>query len=271
MPFKFLSRRIAKLNETLHLRLEGSLEAAAGLTWLDELDDDGHGEELHDQDLYGVFRSTAEYLGFDSEVRHTAWDGITYSNAEGLWGMNYAGFLQLHPQAIAEFQVSLNEDFAGENSRSSGAVPQFFHCADISLARFGVFEPSKIEITYEPGEARCILSRLIGSLSRFSTHDPAHAASVRASVDWHADPNLPALDLESSFTSLRSDRFRVEFESQPTQREAEVASPLSRYHLTATAIVPEFSLDCVGWLVSYLISGLAPAGARDIRVRLEPA
>lgn len=269
--FKDESKGLLKPDETLYLRLEGSLEGVAGLTWHEERDEDGHGEELHGQDLYSVFRSTAEYLGYDTDVRHTAKDGITYGVGDGLWGMNFAGFLQLHPTAIAEFQVGLNRNFAGENSRCSGAIPQFFQCAGMSLERFGVFEPRKIELTYEPGEARWMLSRLISSLGLFRSHDPAHTASVRVHLGWHADPNDPELDLEFSFTSRPIDPFRVEFENQPTQGKAEAGPPLSPFHLTATATMPEFSLNCIGWLVSFLISGLAPAGAKDIRIRLEPA
>lgn len=271
MLFKDVAIGLGKPTETLHLRLEGSLDGVLGLVWHEELDEDGHGEELHGVDLYGVFHSTAEYLGFDSSVRHKAKDGHTYTNRDGLWGMNLAGFLQLDPIAIAEFQVGLNSDFAGENSRSSGAIPQFFHCAETSLARFGIFEPKKIELTYEPGEARWNLFCLLDSLGLFRSYDSTHTVNVRAQLDWHADPNNPELDLELNFTRRPIDPFRVEFENQPSRGKAEATSPLSPFHLTATATLPEFSLNCIGWLVSFLISGLAPTGARDIRVRLELA
>ena len=185
--------------------------------------------------------------------------------------MNFAGFLQLDPVAIAEFQVGLNSNFVGENSRSSGAIPQFVQCAGMSLARFGKFEPKKIELTYEPGEARWMLYRLIDSLNLFCSYDPTQATQVQVTLNWHADPNHPELDLELNFTRRPIDPFRVEFENQPTHGKADATSPLSPFHLTATATVPEFSLNCIGWLVSFLISGLAPSGARDIRVRLELA
>ena len=109
----FRDKRLTKPTETLHLRLEGPLKGVPGLTWHEERDEDGHGEELHGQDLYSVFRSTAEYLGFDSSVRHKAKDGHIYAIPDGLWGMNLAGFLQLDPIAIAEFQVGLNSNFVG--------------------------------------------------------------------------------------------------------------------------------------------------------------
>ncbi len=271
MLFRDVYEGLGKPDETLHLRLEGSLEGVPGLTWHEELDEDGHGEELHGQDLYSVFRSTAVYLGFDSSVRHKAKDGHTYAIPDGLWGMNFAGFLQLDPTAIAEFQVGLNSNFAGENSCSSGAVPQFFHCAETSLARFGIFEPKRMELTYDPGEARRNLFRLIDSLGLFLSYDSTHSVKVRTQLDWHADPNNPESDLELNFMRRPIDPFTVEFENEPTQRGAEATSPLSPFHLTATATAPEFSLNCMGWLVSFLISGLAPTGARDITVRLEPA
>ena len=47
--------RFTNPTETLHLRLEGSLEEVPGLTWHEERDEDGHGEELHGVDLYSVF------------------------------------------------------------------------------------------------------------------------------------------------------------------------------------------------------------------------
>ena len=285
------AKRLGKPTETLHLRLEGSLDRVPGLVWHEELDEDGHGEELHGVDLYGIFCSTAVYLGFGRTSGRIGYYGVSSKSARavrtllrfeqwklrkteirtnGLWGMNFAGFLQLDPIAIAEFQVGLNSNDAGENMSSDAAIPQFFQCAEISLARFGKFEPKKIELTYAPGEAR-EMSRLISSLNLFCSYDPTQKVSVRAQLDWHADPNDPELDLELNFTRLHIDPFKVEFENEPSQGKAEANSPLSPFHLTATATMPEFSLNCVGWLVSFLISGLAPTGARDIIVRLELA
>ena len=287
----YRAKRPAKLTETLHLRLEGSLDGVPGLVWHEELDEDGHGEELHGVDLYCVFCSTAEYLGFGRTSGRVGYYGVSSESARavrtrlrfeqwklrkteirtiGLWGMNFAGFLQLDPIAIAEFQVGLNSKDAGENMSSDGAIPQFFQCAEISMARFGKFEPKKIELTYAPGEARG-MSRLIGSLGLFRACDPAQTVSTQVQLDWYADPAHSELDLEMNFTRILISPFRVEFENEPSQGKAEAASPLSPFHLTATATLPEFSLNCIGWLVSFLISGLAPTGAKDVRVRLELA
>ena len=203
------------------------------------------------EDLYSIFYSTAAYLGFDNGTL-------------GLWGMNFARLQSLCSglDVIAEFQV-------GPLLHSTELIPQFFKCADMSLMRLVKFELAKVEVKCEPGRARNMTSRLSSSLGLFRALVPTRPVRSLASLIWHSDANLQELDLAKLYSESDIEPFEIVLESDPTFDRSDRLPLPRRRHATATVILPELSLNCVGWIVSFLISSLAPVRAEDITVLLE--
>lgn len=232
-------RKIKKADDQLLLQLRGRLAATPGLV-------DG-------EDLYSTFHSTAVYLGFDNGTL-------------GLWGMNYAELASLGSgsDSIAEFQVS-------PLANATEIVPQLFKCAETSLACFGDFELETVEVNCAPGKAQNMSSRLSGSLGLFRAFVPAQSVQARARLNWYSDAKLQESDLEKLFSESNIDPFEIELDFEPTSGRTDMQSPPRRGRATAALTLPACSLDCAGWLVSFLISSLAPVGAEDITVLLELA
>lgn len=203
------------------------------------------------EDLYSIFHSTAVYLGFDNGTL-------------GLWGMNFA---ELTSQVqgldvIAEFQVS-------PLVYSTEIVPQLLKCADISLMRIGNFELFEIEVTCVPGKAQNMTSRLSSSLGFFRALVPTKPVQALASLNWYSGARLKESDLAKLLSESNIEPFGIELISDPAIDSIDQNSFPSLGNATASVTLPDCSLDCVGWLVSFLISSLAFARAKDIIVLLE--
>ncbi len=204
-----------------------------------------------DEDLYSIFRSTATYLGFDNGTL-------------GLWGMNFAEHNSISSglDVVAEFQV-------GPWVHSTEIFPQFLKCVEISLMQLGKFELAEVEATCAPGIAQNMTNRLSSSLGLFRALIPTKPVQARASLNWYFDAKHKVPDLAKLYSEYHIEPFRIELESDPTIDKSNRLSLPRRGHVTAAAVLPELSLDCVGWLVSFLISSLVPARAEDITVLLE--
>jgi len=250
-----LSRDVTKPSDQLRLRLQGELIPNPSLI---------DGIDLHGEDLYSVFAATAVYLAFEHD-------------AFGLWGMNYAELSYFDSSTNAEFQVTPNDN------TSAHVIPQFCKCAELSLAHFGDFRLDTVELFLSPGSAGVMESRLCASLNRYRVYVPTQSCRTFFRIHWLSD----AVDEKSSFETISTmlsdstfkldmeDPFKLELEDKPISCPNDDYSPnddhstLKRFNAAGTALLPERSLDCAGWIIAYLISLLAPIKTEDISVRLE--
>lgn len=259
----------SKLTETFHVQVKGQLNPAVDLVYYSERDDDTEGG----LDPYWVFDAAAEYLGF----------GHVYGS---LWGMNFAEFLPWNSEendnsdgtasVLFNFQVGLQ-------SHAKMVIPQFIKCVDIAISRYGMFSPKTIVLTYAPGEASDATNQLTSSFAFLPMHHSVQNVEIQTKLNWYSDAPVsesnflsvpPALDYFEFPISIN----KVTLESEPRLKPTD--DPTGRYYTDrprrsklrqAAAIVtmPDFSLDCAGWLAAFCVSSLARFEAEDIRVQLD--
>lgn len=257
-----------KPTETLHLKVEGQLNPAVDLVYYSELDDDVEGG----LDPYWVFDATAEYLGF----------GHVYGS---LWGMNFAEFLALNAGdnknsdgtagVLFDFQVGLN-------SHAKMVIPQFIKCADISISRYGTFSPETVVLTYAPGEASDATNRLTSSFAFLPMHHSVQDVQILARLNWHSDAPVAAGDFLSVPPALADHDFPITIDNVNLESElrldltGRLSEPYAWYcrpsrlrQAAATVTMPDFSLDCAGWLAAFCVSSLVRFEAEYIRVQLD--
>ncbi len=241
-----------RLFETLNLRVSGQMDSISSTIIPDE----------EEEDLYFVFRAFAAYLGFGHESASKEGPKL------GLWAMNYAEFLtdMCASETTAEFQVGIVDN-------PKLVVTQFLKCAEMSLERFGVFEPRAVELTYSPGRAKDMHRRLFDSMGLLTKYTKTDHVQSQLKLDCC----LPAHLSECGFDALTPnwDNCPIIISVHPdsycsvSDSNAEHCQPSKRSHFTGTVSMPDFSFDCTAWTISFLISSLASIDARDIRVSLD--
>ena len=248
--FRF-GRKSDRVFETLRMCIRGRLTEPDSTIGTEE-----------ETDLYFAFRSIASYLGLGYGGSRD------HATPPGDWAMNYAEFVQ-PPNALettVEFQVGIIDN-------SKLVIPQFVKCAEMSLAFFGVLKPTVIELTYSPGQAKDMQERLSDGRDLLPDYNEAESVQFLLELDFYSPAPIAVREFKALMPKWDSLPFRMSIES-----DKECVTPddyvrgtrtSSRSHITATVSMPDFSFDCVGWIISCCVSSLAPIEATDIRIRLD--
>lgn len=255
-PFesKLMSKTIF---ETLKLRLVGQMKLSSLIKDFEEDTEDDI------EDLYSVFYAIAAYLGFGHE---SARGGD--AQVPRMWHMNYAEISSPHSDSTTEveFQVGLIDC-------PNLVVPQFFKCAEMSLSRLGIFQPDLVELTYSPGKAKYMENRLFLGNWLLPMYDSLNCTRSRMSLIWHSNIKMSYSDIIKKMPLWDDLPFVLTYMPKTSAARHEWFTPYrsstGKQSASAMVDVPEFSFDCLGWLVSYIISSLASVGAEDIGIRLE--
>ncbi|MGL5828451.1 MAG: hypothetical protein ACRC0L_02645 [Angustibacter sp.] len=240
------------LDSSLFLSIYGSLTQHE---WINE---------VTDADSYSVFVSRAQALGWSSVVA----DG----HQQVRWGMNDAGDDWRHGSPsgrAAWFQV-------GVPSPPPSLLPlaEIVTCAEQTLSRFGSFTLTGIQLLApvqaitHPTEAS-IAAELLTRLTWFAL-SPPESARVMVTMDPGADDPLDTDAILAELRLLPSGGFVVEGAAPGHQDGTFLQPPFNeevwlgdkRRPINLDAVVPEWTMDAIGFLAVLLTIASQRAGVR---------
>lgn len=213
-------------------------------------------DEKSDQDAYSLFSSRAASMGWSSA------DG-----AVATWGMNDAGQEWESgpaPTRVVWFQV-------GTPDSAPGGVPvaPILACARDTVARIGELDLVGVQMLLPVQTAGPATAPLLTGLNWFAHADPAAHARIHVTLDsGDRTVFLLASDILAAVRHGWTGPFRVDgvSDAPPAVLEPAVVDDLwmgpTRNPVTFDCVVPEWTLDAVGWLAGLFVEGCRQAGVR---------
>lgn len=237
------------IDDTLFVGLYGSFEP---LPWIDP-----------DADAYSLFvsRATAlRWLSFNAVTPSS-----TYSR-QGLWAMHDAGQdWSGKPARIAWYQV-------GVHAGRPLPIQPLLACAEDSLTRVGTIDLETVQLLLPIQATADAGADLATAARRFLSADPETAQPIVITLDSGESSEIPdrADEILTALTAMKRSGFDVH-EAHVIDDDAVLRALTDRllgsappvvdefwlgeghHAITLTAVLPEWSLDAIGWITEAIV------------------
>lgn len=220
-------------------------------------------DAVHDQDAYSLFHARAVSMGWAQSF--SSEPGL------GLWGMNEADqqwSTQSALTRLAWFQVGILNENPEEPPLP---VAPLLRCAADCLSRVGETRIEAIQLLLPVHLGNSAWRHLVSCLNWFEICDPNLRTAVRITVDTGtSELQDHAEDIVALAQANNTGGFEITSHSSDTAVSVDLSPPVAdelrlgstRHPVTFDAVVPEWSVEALGWISTLLAGAYYDAGLR---------